>query len=348
MVQPTLEGVRFIDPILSGLSVSFRNNDFFYDKIAPLRATSQKSGQYIVEDHDYWFRRGEGLRRGVEAPYTRMGYGYHTRSYDCYEIGAEKALPDPIVAASQLPHDLETSDVQFLTNAIELELEHIARDAFFANNVWGTTATGVDASATEPGFVQFNASSGAGDPIKRIDVGMNRIHTVTGTWPDSLFIGLEVFFHLKTNSNILSAAQSYQTAHAVPQLGAGGPSSGPGREAVEIIRRVLGVQNLYIGDTLVETQNEGQTSRTGTAFTGTNTRNQVWGKHMLLLNTSPPGLNSSGAAVFWIWDESGNVPWAIRSYRDESVRAKINQIFTWPCPVVLSPQSGYFYRNAIA
>ena len=347
MVQPTINGVRFIDPILSGLSVSFKNSEFNYDKIAPLRATNFKTGQYIVEDHDYWFRRGEGLTRGVEAPYTRLGYGYHTRSYDCYEIGAEKNLPDPVVAASQLPHQLEVSDIQHLTNRMELEFEHLAVDAFFKSGVWGSDRTGVGSgSPTNSQILQWSVSNST--PIDDIDTAMRHMHSITGAWPGALFIGLGVFYHLKKNAQILRAAQSFVPGASSPVLGAGGPMTGAGPQAQELIRQALGVNELFIGDTISETKNEGQINRPDTTEAYAGTRADIWGKHALLLMRETPGLSSRAPAVFWVWDESGNVPWAIRSYRNESIRSKVNQIFTWPCPVILSPQSGYFFSGAVA
>jgi hypothetical protein len=49
-----------------------------------------------------------------------------------------------------------------------------------------------------------------------------------------------------------------------------------------------------------------------------------------------------------MWDERGNIPWAIEDYRDEKQRSDVTRVFTHRTPVVVSSQHGYLLIDLAA
>ena len=87
MPQPTMVDVRPIDPILTNLSIGFKNEKFLWDQIAPISRVDQKSGKFFVYNKDFWFRRQAGGKRGDDGRYTRVVYGLVNVAYVDTESG---------------------------------------------------------------------------------------------------------------------------------------------------------------------------------------------------------------------------------------------------------------------
>ena len=112
---PTINDVTPVNPVLSDLSIGFKNAEFLWDRIAPVQSVPLRAGTFFEFTRDYWMRRMQGAERAPEAGYTRLDYGVGSTNYKALEYGFEKVLGDPIKAASQTAEDLETVDTEFLT-----------------------------------------------------------------------------------------------------------------------------------------------------------------------------------------------------------------------------------------
>ena len=318
MAQPTSRDLRPIDPLLTNMSIGFRNDRFFYDLVAPMQVVPQPSGQFTVWESEYWFRRQEGSDRGSHAPYVRVGYEVGYDNYRTSEIGFEKLLADPDVAASQLPENLEAQDVAFITNLMQMELEGRTVESLFTTGVWGT-------DKTLSGTNQWSDLS-MSDPIQDVYDAITKIREMTGVPPNRMFMGQQVWKQLKEHPDITEKYKYTQTGIMTPQL----------------VAAVLDIPELYIGDTV---EVKGAENRGSGA---TYARTKVWGPHALITVNNTPQLGVANGAYNFVWDEKGNVPWAIENYREESVRATINRIFTHFTTKVVSKEHGYFIKNAVA
>lgn len=353
MAQPSMAGVTgYNDPILQGLSVTFRNDDLLYSKLAPLQSVASKSATYIVEDHDYWFRLQQGAKRGVENPYVSIGTRFHSRAYDCEEIGFQYPLPRPVQAASQIPLNLRQHGLAQLVNQVELALEKEAASAFFTTGKWSSERNGHSGASVADGNFQ-HWSVATSDPISDVEKAGYEIHQITGKFPDQMVIGLNVFYALKKNPKVLASifASNPNVDAANRIFGVGSPDTPAGKAALNYIREALGLEVLMVGSTIEETMNEGLISRPGRRNTDpvaeklVGSRSLMWGNHGLLMVRDNPGLMSRIPAAFLIWDEGGSFPWGVQSGYDFETRRDIDLMYTWPCPVIYSPASGYFFNN---
>lgn len=312
--QPTQRDVRPVDPVLTTLSIGFKNERFLWDQIAPPAEQSEKSGTFFIYDREFWFRRQNGAERSPQGPYLRVGYGVSSATYNTFEIGFEKSTGDPIKAASQTPDSLETLNTQFLTNLIQLELEKRIADAAFVTGVWGTsnTLTGTD---------QWSDFANS-DPIADADTAIRTIRRNTGAKPNVLFVGLLGWEKLKEHPLILDKYKHSQVGVMTPEL----------------VAAVLDIDELVVGDSVENTGDEGQ------SFSGAD----IWTDNALFLVRNNPALGVANGAYTFMWNERGNIPWAVESYREEGIRSDVDRIFTHIDPQIVSAQHGYLYLDLVA
>ena len=315
MPLPTSRDVRPVDPVLSNLSIGFRNAEFVADEIAPPVTVPEKSGTYFIWTRDFWFRRQSGADRAPEGPYQRVGYGVTTGTYDTSEIGYEKALGDPTAKSSQTPTSLASVDVEFLTNLMQLEIEIRAAAALFVTGIWNT-------STTLAGGDQWSDFANS-DPIADADTAIRTIRRNTGSKPNKMFIGALVWEKLKEHPLILDKYKHTQTAIMTPEL----------------VAAVLGIDRIVIAESVQNTAAEGAT------YIGAD----IWTDNILFVRETPtPGLMIPNGAYRLTWDEAGNVPWAVGQYREESIRSDITRIFTHFTHEVTAAQFGHMYLDAVA
>lgn len=312
--QPTARDVRPVDPVLTNLSIGFKNDKFLWDKIAPVSEQPQKSGTFPIYTRDFWMRRKAGAMRAPEGPYLRVGYGVTTDTYNALERGFEKVVADVIVAANLFGDDPEKLATAFVTNLIQLELEKDVAAACFITGVWGTSTT----LAGTNQWSDFDAS----DPIANVDTARRIIKRNTGATPNVLFLGLLAWEKLKEHPLLVDKYKHTQKGILTPEL----------------VAAVLGVDEVVVGDSVENTAAEGAT------YVGAD----IWTDNALLLVRNNPALMVANGAYTFMWNEKGNIPWAIENYRDETVRSDVLRCFTHYVPKIVSAQHGYIYLDCVA
>ena len=95
MPLPTGNDVSLVSPVLTNLSIGFRNPMFFWSKIAPPLEVALNVGTYPIFTRDYWFRRAPSAQRASAGGYRRIGYGIASDTFSTREYGLEKVLSDP-------------------------------------------------------------------------------------------------------------------------------------------------------------------------------------------------------------------------------------------------------------
>ncbi len=314
MAQPTVKNVRPIDPVLTNLSIGFKNERFLWDKLAPAIEVSEKSGTYFNYTRDFWFRRQEGAERAAEGPYQRVGFGVGTSTYSTIEYGFEKLLGDVVIASSQTPDSLEQLSIAFLTNLIQLELEKLVSAATFVSGKWGT-----DKTLTGTGQWSDFANS---DPIADFDLALRTVRRNTGAKPNTVFMGLLGWEKLKEHPLILDKYKHVQTAILTEEL----------------VAAALGISELIVGDSVENTAAE------GASYVGAD----IWTDNAVILVRNNPGLFVANGASTFVWNERDNVPWAAENYREEKNRSEVHRVFSHYDPQIVSKEHGYMLLDLVA
>jgi len=319
MPLPTVNDVRVVDPIMTNLSLGFRNKEFFYDRIFPPVPVNQASGTFFIWTRDYWFRRPVGGVRAESGPYNRVGFGVGSDTYSTLEYGWEYALDEVTAKKSQTPESLDVLAAQYLSNIMQLELEKQAAAAGFVTSVWGTTTT----LTTTDQWSDYDAS----DPIANADTAKRTIRRNTGDEPNMMFVGAITWEKLKEHPLILDKYKHTQTGILTEAL----------------VAAALGIDQLVVGKSVENTAVE---KAPGTAsFTGAD----IWGDSALFLKVTPsPGLMVPNGGYRYIWDEKGNVPWAMENYLEPQTRSTIHRIFSHWAYKITGAQYGYIYLDTNA
>ena len=311
---PTVNDVVPVNPVLTNLSIGFKNEGYLWDQIAPTLEVSQKTGSYFIYTRDYWMRRMEGAERAPEGDYTRIDYGVTTATYKTNEYGFEKLLGDVTKEASMTAEDLEVVDTEFLTHMLQLELEKQAAAAFFVTGVWGT-------STTLAGGDQWSDFANS-DPIADADTAIRTIRRNTGRKPTDLFVGLLGWEKLKDHPLLLDKYKHSQV----------------GVLTQDLVAKALGIERVVVGESVENTAAENAT------YVGAD----IWTDNALWVIRDNPRLGAAIGAMHLIWNEKGNVPWAVESYREERPRSNVTRIFTHSDPIIPSSQSGYLHLDLVA
>lgn len=317
MPLPTGRDLRPVDPVLTNLSLGFKNKEFMWEYIAPPIRVTEKSGTYFIYDRDYWFRRPQdgGGFRAASSPYTRVGFGVSTATYRAEEHGYEKSIDDPTRASSQTPESLDTLATQFLTNLMEMELELDVAAAGFITGVWGT-------SNTLTGTNQWSDLANS-DPIADFETAKRTIRRNTGMEPNSSLIGALTWESLKEHPLLLDKYKYTQK----------------GILTEDLVAAALGVETLKVGKSVQNTGNE------GASFSGAD----IWTDNALIFQRTPnAGLMVPNGMYTFVWDEKNNVPWAMESYREDQTRSDIQRIFTHYVQSIITSQFGYIFIDTIA
>jgi hypothetical protein len=321
MALPTQNDVRPVDPVLTNLSIGFKNKDYIWDQVAPSSVTDQKSGTFFRYTRDYWFRTfGEagGAKRAPASTYKRVGYGVETDTYETIEYGFEKPDDDATVAASQTPESLPQVTTAYLTDLINREIEMLVAAAAFVTGVWGT-------SNTLAGTDQWSDLANS-DPIADSETARLTVRRNTGAEPNLLVVGAATWNDLKEHPLLLDKYKHTQT----------------GILTEDLVAAALGIDRLVVGKSVKNTANEGAT------FSGSD----IWTDNALFLVQNSPGLMVANGASTFVWTEagkiSGNPPWAIQSYREEQTRSEVQRAFTHVAPKVISSQHGYLHLDTAA
>ncbi len=312
--QPTLNDLRPVNPVVQGLSIASRNMEFLWDKLAPVMEVSEKSGTIPTYTAGYWFRRQEGAERAPEGAYMRVGYGVSSDTFDCVEIGFEKLLGDPVRAGSQFPDDQEEVAAMFIANLIQLELEKRVAAAMFITSVWAT-------NPTLTGTNQWTDKD-VSDPIADIDTGKRTIRRATGVTPNRLFIGALTWEALKEHPLLIDKFK-------YTNVGILAPSD---------VAKVFDIEEIVVGDSVEETTLEG----------GAGTTADIWTDNALLTVSNAPGLMIAAGGFTVMWNEKGNIPWLIDTYREEGRRSNVTRGFTHVEPKIVSTAHGYIILDTNA
>ena len=312
--SPTLKDLRPVNPVVTNLSIAMRNENFFWDQIAPVMEVTEKSGTIPIYTAGFWFRRQQGAERAADAPYLRVGYGASTTTYDTIEYGFEKLLGDPIVAGSQFPDDQEEVAAEFIANLIQLEMEKLVAAEFFVASKWNT-------DNTLSGTSQWSDQD-ASDPIADMQTAKRTIRREVGSNPNLLAVGALAWEKLQEHPLLIDKYK-----HTSP---------GPLNQAQ--VADALGIDEIVVMDSVEETTAQG----------GAGTRADIWTDNALVLVRNQPGLMVKNGGYMVMWNEKGNIPWSIDTYREEKTRGNVTRGFTHADPKIVSSVHGYLFIDTVA
>jgi hypothetical protein len=285
------------------------------EKIAPFVKCDQKTGTYFIYSVDYWLRKPPSGLHAYGTPYQQVGYGVTNGTFNCQEFGFQKFLSDAERKASQTPEDLQLKDTQYVTNMMQLDIESAVASKLWTTSVWGTDKTG----GTD--FTMWDDYADS-DPIHDIKAGRMAIKRRVGIFPNTLMLGVSAFEQLIEHPLLLDKFK-YTMKGILTE---------------DLLADVFKVEEVISADASYISSAEGQSTIVGA---------DIWGPSALLLCRNNPTLGVANGAYTFIWDEVGNFPWAVQTYRDEGYRGNQTRCFTHRDTEVVSSIHGYFMSGVV-
>ncbi len=232
--QQTPSQTRVIDPILSEHARGYRQAELIGRALFPFAFVGMYGGQVIEFDKSAF--KLYNSRRAPGTATRRIRFGYEGKPYSIVPSALESVVPRELMRdASQVPGiDLGTRAVN--TTLRSLNLEHEVRCAQIATNASNyDNDHKVNLTSTD---VWSHEDS---DPIGDIETGIEAIRSSVGVRPNTLVLPALAWRNVRNHPSIIHRA----------------PDTEVRRVTLAMLREILNIPNIAIGDAIVaEDDNE--------------------------------------------------------------------------------------------
>lgn len=315
MPSPTASQVH-VDTLLTNASVGYKNADYIADQAFPIVPVNKQSDLIAQLTQSAWFRDEAKLR----APGTYAvagGYGTdNTAKYFCDNYAFSKVLPDEVRDNAGAPYDLERTEVEYVTDKLQMNREvKFATDFFTSTGVWGTD--------TSVGTVWSNYSGSS--PLTDIEGFKDSVSGKIGLEPNSIIIGREVLTQAKWHPDVVDTIKYTQR----------------GVVSEDLLASLFGVDRLLVGRGIYTTSKEG-VAETSVSYS------RIWGKHLLIFyRPAAASLRSPSAGYTFVWQKYGGIQAAFR-HRDNRAHADIFEVQSYYDQKALALNAGLFSQSIVA
>ncbi len=306
-MSPTLNDIR-IDPILSNVSVAYKNAEYIAEQILPVIPTQTRTGKYFKYDKSK-FRKVQSLR-GMGAPANEVDYGLTiSASYICLDHALKSLVPDELRDQAPSPLNPELDATENVTEKILIEKElDLATYMQDTSNLTNNT--------TLSGNSKWSDYANS-DPIGDIKKGKKAIHSKIFVEPNTLVLGKEVYDTLLDHPDIIDRIK-YRSDVAT----------------ADILARLFGVDKVLVGGAGYNTAKEGQTDA----------MSYIWGKNAWLLYVTPrPGIRSISFGYHFVFKNRVVDKWYDKDREGTWIRVHDNYT-----KEIVSTEAAYLIKNAIA
>lgn len=271
------------------------------------------SGTYYVFDKKYWFTDQMKVRAPGQQ-YARADFGLSTATYGTLQYALAVPIADEIRANSQVPMDLETAAVRFLSQKSLIRKELAFSADWMLYSSWTSSDNN---SATD--WDDFTS----GDPVNGVLTAKRTVSGLTGIEPNSMVLGRVVHDAIVNHPDILDRIKyvvQVTQASVESALGA-----------------LFGVQNYWVGNAVYSNTNE------AAAFSSTS----IIDDDCLICYTSPnPGIFEASAGYTFAWGGGGGMGVVLKNRDDLNDTDLIKSKESWDQKAVAA-DLGYFFADIV-
>lgn len=303
-----------IDPLLSGLSVAYRNGIYVAPVIAPQISSQYDGGKYAVYSQAEWFRN-EAAKRAAGTRAKRGEYGISFDTFFCEEIAFAREVPDEVRQNAMDPIRPDQDATEFATDKVML-----AKEVRVATKLLLTTNWATGHNATLAGAQQWDDYTGS-DPVSDIENAIDTMHGKTGLRANTMVIGYPVWRALKHHPDIVDRIKYSQR----------------GIVTTELLQELVDMERIIVGKALVTASNEGVAA-------GSEVYTYIWGKDVWIGYVAKnPGIMAPSAMYQFV---SG--PRGVRAWREEPEHQDVREAFEKCDEKIVSNLLGYVIKEAVS
>ncbi len=262
--MPKMENVR-VRRTLTNLSLGYANQEFIADRIFPIVPRDTDTGEFYGSGMEMFTREQDV--RGLKDRANAVDHDYRKFTYAATEHSLMEEIPVKIIEQARASGiDAVLRIEQDAANIVTQKLA-LGREMDFASQLRNTANYAVGNSTTLTGTAQFNDYANS-DPIGAIDSYAETVRSRIGVRPNVGIIPRPVFRKLRSHPKVKAeAGQKDGKSLSEDQLA----------DLFEL-DRILTPAVIY--------------NNAPADITDTFTKEEVWGKDMMLLRVSErPGLN---------------------------------------------------------
>ena len=313
-------GVRVIDPILSNVVQGYSNMDLVGKNLFPNVPVFASGGQ-IIEFGKEAFKL-YNARRAPGGKTSRIQMGYFGKPFSLVQDSLEAIIPREYVRdALAVPGiDLASRGIMVAMKSLQLQLE--VDQAALATTV-GNYASGsyvTMAGSTQWSNVSSNVSTA--NPLADIDVGREKIRTLTGVYPNVLLLSAKAFNAVKNNTNIIPRIQYASNIQAdATQI------------TPDMLAGLFNVKKVVVGR--------------GIYFNDANVTTDIWGNDAVLAYVPEGSLSIEEPSFGYTYTMDGN-PIVEEGYFDNNSKSWVYGVNFERAPVLSGIAAGYLFKSASA
>lgn len=315
MANPTLNDVQAVDPVLQNLAIGYSQSQdrFIADRLAPAVPVDKDSGTYYIYTKQYWFQN-DMKHRAPGGVYPRGEFGLSTGTFTTIQKALAFPLADEVRANSQVPGDLESAAVRWLTQMGLMSREIGFSTDFMKTSVWGTDNT----SATD-----WDDYSGS-DPVGDVLAACRGISEATGLWPNTMAMGAVVHVALANHPDLIDRMKYTQLAGV--------------RNIEAALAAVFGLDNYLVGKASKDTGGIGGTA----AYTAV-----IDDDALVCYADANSGIFGATALKTFTWAPGGGLFSILPAFRDGANDADLIKAKMQWDQVVVASDLGYFFSDIV-
>lgn len=333
-------GKLYVDPILTGFSVGYEDQQLFGERLFPITPVRTQSGRYRVYDRSNWIAFPSRREPGTVANEVRGGKwaedNFRTKEHSLQaavadeedqELTSQGGLSDVVFGGGlQLnPHQDAT---ELVTRSLLLEHEVAVAGAIRdTGNYAGGFSTALSGSSkwsdytyVTPGIVESVVSN----PVAVIRAACFKIYKATGRWPNTMTIPIDALGVIEQHPRVVDRFKNFALTDP---------------EAWKALINVPAPDNFFIVDSMINTANN---------IDATENIDSLWGQDVWIgLVDSTPGQKTQtfGKTFAQIYPDGSLKPtdrWREEDRKSDLVRTS----FKYDLKVV-SDTAGYLIQNAV-
>lgn len=306
-MKPTPRNVR-IDPLLTNISVAYKNADYIAEQILPVIPTKKVTGKYYVYDKSS-LRPVKSLR-GMGAPAREVGYGVSISTpFVCKDHALKELVPDELKDQAETPMNPEVDAAENVTEKLLVEKEKALAD-------YMSSESNLTNYTTLSGTSQWSDFENS-DPINDIETGVESVRSKILRPANTLVLGQQTWNKLKHHPDLIERIKY----------------SGFGKMSLKALADLLDLDNVIVGSAGYVSTREGQTE----------TLSYLWGKYAWLLYvTRRPGVKEVSFGYHFNYKKTAD-KWYDTDR--EGVFVRVHDFYTRE---IVTVSAAYFIKNAVA
>ena len=297
-----------VDPVLSNVSIAFKNENYIADLIMPVVPVLKETGKYYKYDKANFRRAKSDRAAGGKA--NEVGFGLSLEDFVTKSRALKEKTPWEILRQAESVLSPETDSTENVTDMLLLDREYalasrMSDTAVLTQNV---TLSGTDQ------WSDYENST----PFEDVQTGISAVQASIGRRPNTLVLGQPVFNVLVNHPDIVDRMK-YSTLGSV---------------TTEMLAKLFNVETVLVASAVQNSSDEGQSDSLA----------YVWGKHAWLVYVEKqPGLKKVTFGFTFAFDGRKVTKWDDQDEESRYIRVGENYVHEF-----VAAEAAYFIKNAVA